>query len=118
MNPSPRHAFEQEVVAADQARRAGRTADAFTHLERAHIIGQRHPWRHTRGHLAMLRLGWAQRDWREVAGQLPRILAALVFSRLWVPLGNTGRARVSAFRPMPVPLDLARLLERMRAPQD
>lgn len=118
MTPSPRLAFEQEMAAADQARRAGRTADSFTHLERAHIIGQRHSWRHARSHLAMLRLGWAQRDWREVAGQMPRILAALVFSRLWVPRGNTGRARVSAFRPMPVPPDLAPLLERARTPQD
>ena len=58
----------------------------------------------------MLRAGWALRDWHEVFGQLPRILAALLFSRLWVPLGNTGRARVSAFAPMPVDEELRRLL--------
>ena len=50
------------------------------------------------------------RDWREVAGQLPRILAALLFSRVWGPLGNTGRARVSAFQPMPLSDELKRLL--------
>ena len=55
------------------------------------------------------RAGWQARDWREVAGQLPR-LAALLFSRIWVPLGNTGRARVSAFRPMPLSEELKRLL--------
>jgi hypothetical protein len=38
-------------------------------------------------------------------------LAAALFSRLWVPVGNTGGANVSAFRPMPVPEDLQRLLE-------
>ena len=57
------------------------------------------------------RAGWQVRDWREVAGQLPRILAALLFSRIWVPLGNTGRARVSAFQPMPLSAELKRLLE-------
>jgi hypothetical protein len=35
-----------------------------------------------------------------------------VFSRIWVPIGNTGGARVSALRPMPLPDDLRALLER------
>ena len=39
-----------------------------------------------------------------------RMVAALLSSRVWVPLGNTGRARVSAFRPMPVPPDLRHLV--------
>ena len=51
------------------------------------------------------------RDWREVSGQLPRIFAALLFSRIWVPLGNSGRARVSAFQPMPLSEELRRLLD-------
>lgn len=58
----------------------------------------------------MLTLGWQQRDYGEVAGQLPRVIAALLFSRIWVPVGNTGRARVSAFRPMPVPPELQKWL--------
>ena len=61
------------------------------------------------GHGLMLVAGWHRSDWREVAGQVPRMLASLLFSRLWVPRGNTGRARVSAFRPMPVPDDLRHL---------
>jgi hypothetical protein len=58
----------------------------------------------------MFKLGWQTGDFREVAGQLPRIVAAVLFSRLWVPLGNTGRARVSAFAPMPVSDELQQLL--------
>jgi hypothetical protein len=58
----------------------------------------------------MLVAGWRQRDWREVVGQLPRMLASILFSRVWVPLGNTGRARVSALKPMPVPEDLRDLV--------
>lgn len=84
---------------------------AFASLERAHILSQRRPLWHAQSHWLMLRAGWQARDWREVAGQLPRIVAALLFSRIWVPLGNNGRARVSAFKPMPVSDELRRLLE-------
>ena len=45
-----------------------------------------------------------------VVGQVPRIVASILFSRLWVPRGNSGRARVSAFKPMPVPADLRHLV--------
>jgi hypothetical protein len=59
----------------------------------------------------MLLAGWQQRDFREMLGQALRIPAALLFSRLWVPLGNTGRARVSAFKPMPLAEEMRRLLD-------
>lgn len=58
----------------------------------------------------MLRLGWQERDVREVVGQAFRFLTALLFTHVWVPPGNTGGSRVSAFRPMPVPEDIARIL--------
>jgi hypothetical protein len=45
---------------------------------------------------------------------LTRIAAAAVFSRLWVPVGNTGGANVSAMRPMPVPSDLQAILDADR----
>ncbi len=60
--------------------------------------------------LPTLKLGWRTRDMREVVGQLTRTFAALLFSRIWVPVGNTGRANVSPFAPMPLPEDLARVL--------
>jgi hypothetical protein len=105
-----RAAFDAEW---DQARAALRAHDldaAFGHLERAHILGQRSTARHVRTHVAMLRIGWRRRDAREVAGQLPRILAAALFSWLWVPVGNSGGANVGALRPMAVPADLRALL--------
>ena len=88
-----------------------RGVEALVWLERAHILTQRRPWLHARAHWLMLRAGWQLGDVREVAGQVPRIFAALLFSRIWVPLGNTGRARVSAFQPMPMSEELRRLLE-------
>jgi len=36
--------------------------------------------------------------------------AAVLSSRVWVPLGNTGRARVNALTPMGVPPDLRDLV--------
>jgi hypothetical protein len=65
---------------------------------------------HVRSHVAMLGNGWTRRDLRKIAGQIPRILATPVFSRIWVPVGNTGGADVSAFQPMAIPADLAELL--------
>ncbi|HVQ10384.1 MAG TPA: DUF3703 domain-containing protein [Methyloceanibacter sp.] len=83
--------------------------DCFTHLERAHILGQRSTIRHTYAHWLMFRAGLRQRDFTEVLGQVPRMLASMLFSRIWVPRGNTGRARVSAMKPMPLPGDLRHL---------
>ncbi len=54
--------------------------------------------------------GLRRSDTTEVVGQVPRIVAAILFSRIWVPRGNTGRARVSALKPMPVPEDLRDLV--------
>jgi len=62
-------------------------------------------------HWLMLKLGASVGDWREVLGQVSRILAASLFSRIWVPIGNTGRANVSALRPMSIPEDLRAVLE-------
>ena len=98
MSNALNQAIEQAFAQATQAVVDGQTEAAWRWLERAHILTQKRPLLHARSH------------WREVAGQLPRILAAVLFSRVWVPLGNTGRARVSAFAPLPVSDELHRLL--------
>lgn len=109
-----RIAYAAELAVAAGARSAGDHELAYRHLARAHILGQRFTWRHVRAHWEMWRLAAATGDWRELIGQSTRILAATLFSRIWVPLGNTGRANVSAFKPMPVPDDLRALLEANR----
>jgi hypothetical protein len=110
MSPALRAAIESEWAQARSAGARDQLDLACTHLERAHVLSQRATFMHVRTHMAMLALGWRRRDAREVLGQLSRTLAAAVFSRIWVPAGNTGGARVSAFKPMPVPEDLALLL--------
>ena len=110
MNPALRNAYETELAAARTARRAGRVDEAFRHLERAHILSQRHTLSHVYVHWLMLLLGASSGSIHEVVGQATRIVAAAVFSRIWVPIGNTGRANVSAIQPMPMPEDLRAVL--------
>lgn len=103
-------AYEQEVAQADQALQREDFDTAFRHLERAHVLAQRMTGRHTVVHWRMLLAGLRRGDLREAVGQVPRIVASILFSRLWVPRGNSGRARVSALQPMPVPADLRHLV--------
>ena len=103
-------AYKQELERAGQALQRGDFETAFRHLERAHVLAQRMTGRHTYIHWRMLMTGLQRGDLREVAGQVPRIVASILFSRLWVPRGNSGRARVSALQPMPVPDDLRHLV--------
>ena len=111
MNLALRNAYKAELSAANSAAAGGKVEVAFHHLERAHILSQRHTSEHVHVHWLMLRLGASVGAWREVIGQSTRIVAAAVFSRIWVPIGNTGRANVSAMRPMPIPDDLRSVLE-------
>ena len=106
-----KHAFEHEIAAASIARDSGEPHAEFAHLERAHILGQRDTLAHTFAHWRMFRHGLRNRDLREAIGQVPRMLAALTKSKIWVPVGNTGGANVNPFRPMPVPEDLRRHVE-------
>ncbi len=85
---------------------------AWQHLERAHIIAQPLLLEHLRSHWLMLLLALRQRDGVEISGQLLRLLLVLpgnASRRL--PIGNSGRARVSAFRKMSVPADLERFVK-------
>lgn len=110
MKEALRQAYLTEMNTARAAFHGGVYDVAFHHLERAHVLSQRHTLTHAVVHMWMLRVGWCRRDAREVLGQIVRIFAAALFSHIWVPLGNTGGANVSAIKPMPVPQDLARWL--------
>lgn len=111
MTAARRSAYDTELIAAAAATAIGESEVAFRHLERAHILGQRHTSEHIRVHWLMLKLGASVGAWREVVGQTTRIVAAALFSCIWVPLGNTGRANVNALMPMPVPDDLRSVLD-------
>ena len=102
-------AYEKEVSLALRALQSQNFDMCFHHLERAHVLAQQMTARHIHVHWLMLVAGLRRRDYREVIGQIPRIVASALLSRLWIPLGNTGRSRVGALKPMPIPEDLRRL---------
>lgn len=113
MNAILRMTFEQEITLARQHWAAGEMLRAFAHLERAHVLGQRHFIPHLRTHAWMLRVGWARRDGREMVGQIVRLLLTpLGHLTGRLPIGNTGGANVSAFKPLPIAEDLAEILRR------
>jgi hypothetical protein len=88
-------------------------ADEFTHLERAHVLGQASTREHVRVHWRMLRWAVRHRDAREFFGQVTRTIGAATKTFIgWVPTGNTGGANVSPVRPMPIDPQLADIIEQ------
>jgi len=50
-------------------------------------------------------------DVRETTGQIARMIMSVGSLLGTVPLGNTGRARISPVKPMPIPEDLQAYFE-------
>ena len=85
---------------------------AWRHLERAHIIGQYHPFSHFGSHFRMMIFAIKQKDLNEFMGQVPRLLGGWIGSLFnKIPVGNTGGANVPIFAPMEIPNDLKELLK-------
>jgi len=102
-----RRLVAEEMAAFGAARAAGNSMVAWQALERAHIVSQPYLGLHLASHWGMFRHALQERDVREVIGQCLRlVLAPLGAISGRVPLGNTGRSNVSAFRPMSIPHDL------------
>jgi len=101
-----RTAFKEEMQVAKSLYYQGQYLQSFHHLERAHILGQRHYVPHVINHYWMLKVGWRSRDVREVLGQVLRIIGSAGSLIGLIPIGNTGGANVSAVKPMPIPQDL------------
>lgn len=82
-------------------------ARAFSHLERAHVLGQASTVQHVRVHVQMLLWGIRQRSLRECLGQVVRIMGAASKTAFGlVPHGNTGGSNVRPFKRMPVAPEL------------
>lgn len=87
-------------------------AQAWHHLERAHILEQAYLWEHTYAHWEMLKFGIRIKSSREVIGQIPRLLVGGVKSFVGkIPVGNTGGANVHPLLPMEIPEDLKQILQ-------
>lgn len=112
MQQKLKEAFGSEMDQAIHLYAKDQLDSAFYHLERAHILGQSYIFPHTRSHWWMLKIGFKRGNFKELLGQVSRIIASILFSKIWVPLGNTGGSNVNPVKPMPIPDDLKKLLDK------
>lgn len=104
--------IEIEMAAYLAARSALDWDKAWSALERAHIVSQPYLGPHLASHWTMFRFAIEQHDWREVVGQIFRLMLVPLGSLTGrIPIGNTGRSTVSAFKVMPIPDDLLAKIE-------
>jgi hypothetical protein len=98
-----RHFIKQKMNQYELALAQGEHKKAFSMLEDAYVIGQQSTYFHCLVHYKMLRHGLRYRDFREVFGQIVRLVGAFTKTAIGlVPIGNTGGANVSPFKSMPV----------------
>lgn len=115
IKPVLKEYYREEVSAYRNFLQQGKFAEAWHHLERAHIIGQAYPLEHTYSHWLMLKFGFMIKDKKEILGQIPRLLAGGIKSFIGtIPTGNTGRANVSPFRPMHISSELQSILNKAK----
>ncbi len=85
---------------------------AWKHLEHAHILGQSYPLEHTKVHWLMLKFGLRIKSYKEVVGQIPRLVFGGIKSFIGkIPVGNTGGSDISALTPMKIPPSLKKILD-------
>jgi hypothetical protein len=84
-------------------------------LMAAHVVGQHDPGMHFDSHCRMLSLAQRSRDWREVMGQVLRLLLLPVGHLLRrIPLGNIGRSTVPLTQAMQPPRNVQVLIDWAR----
>ncbi len=94
---------QKELTAASNLIDQGEMTKAFTHLEEAHVLGQKSTKWHVLAHWKMLLWSLRSKALREAVGQLIRLIGAATKTFVGlVPTGNTGGANVSPFRPMKI----------------
>lgn len=101
------------IMSARTALGLGDSTRAWQLLEQAHVLSQPLAWPHIKVHGAMLHVAVVTRDLREFAGQVARIMLAGPGSLAGrYPVGNSGRARVSAFTPNAIDTELQAILDQ------
>lgn len=107
--------YKNELTQADNAFQKMHYQQSWRHLERAHILGQPYPAAHTAVHWKMLRFGIKVKNFKEVIGQIPRLIFGGVKSFVGhIPLGNTGGANVPPLKPMQIPADLVAIINKSK----
>lgn len=107
---------QAELASAGACEERGDFAGSFKRLERAHVLGQASTRQHVRVHWQMLRWAVRQRQPREFAAQVLRMIGAAILTAVGlVPEGNTGGANVGPFRRLPIPTELADIIASVRS---
>lgn len=85
----------------------GNLNNAWNHLERAHIIGQKYPYPHMFVHWKMLQFGFKIKNGKEIFGQITRLIFSGMKSLVGrIPVGNPGGANVPPLKPFPIEKEL------------
>ena len=104
--------FENELKDFQKKLDVKNFQSAWKHLERAHIIGQKYPFSHNLVHWEMLKFGFIIKDFKEIVGQIPRLLFGGVKSFVGkVPIGNTGGANVPPLKKFPIQKDVLEIFK-------
>lgn len=105
--------FNGELQCYRQRLKNGHLSSAWHHLERAHILGQRYPFAHSFVHWEMLKFGIRIKSFREIIGQIPRLLLGGVKSFVGkIPVGNPGGANVPPLKAFPIDGDIQEIFKR------
>lgn len=108
--------IKKELLEAQQARAVSDSQREFSHLERAHVLGQGSSYWHVKVHVLMLTWAIRNRSSGEMLGQIFRIIGAATMTVFdLVPEGNTGGSNVSPFRIMPIPKELETLIQKCQS---
>lgn len=106
--------INKELSDAKAARNNGDHKAEFHFLERAHVIGQASTYFHVKVHLHMLFWAIRHHQFKEAAGQVLRIIGAAFLTQLGlIPVGNTGGANVSPFKPMPLDPEIRNIIKEI-----
>ncbi|CAM1370240.1 conserved hypothetical protein [Tenacibaculum sediminilitoris] len=92
----------RQLTLAKKALESKRFQVSFYHLENTHILGQKYLYHHALSHYYMLVFGIKTKNSKEILGQFFRIIASLLITLIWVPIGNTGGSNISAIKPIPI----------------
>lgn len=107
--------YQNELTKAAASLKKGHNMICWRHLERAHILGQPYPYQHTAVHWKMFLFGIKIKNWKEVVGQIPRLLFGGVKSFVGhIPVGNTGGANVPPLLSMEIPEDLQAIINNAK----
>jgi len=105
--------FDAEIKQYKTELENGNLTNAWNHLERAHIIGQKYPIAHSFVHWKMLQFGIKIKSVKEVIGQIPRLLVGGVKSFVGkIPVGNPGGANVPPMKPFPIDPEINEIFKK------